>query len=98
MINESEEHQAISHISDFNGTLTVQNMNELDKTVDELFESQNGVFHCKVCGKIISKKQNMQKHVEIHIEGLSFDCHLCSKAFRSRHSLQMHKSRTHNNS
>ena len=71
-------------------------VNELDKTVDSLFESENGLFKCKVCGKTNSKKQNMQKHVEIHIEGLSFDCDLCNKTLRSRESLCNHKSRCSN--
>ena len=89
------ENQSISRISDYSGTINVEDINELDKTVDELFESQNGVFNCKVCGKINSRKQNMQKHVEIHIEGLSFDCQHRNKTFRSRESLRIHKHKRH---
>ena len=94
----SDENQPESNrqISNLNGSLYVQDINELDKTVDGLFESENGFFKCKVCGKTNSKKQNMQKHVEIHIEGLSFDCDLCNKTFRSRESLCNHKSRCSN--
>ena len=91
--NQSESNRQISN---FKGSLYVQDINELDKTVGGLFESENGLFKCKVCGKTNSKKQNMQKHVEIHIEGLSFDCDLCNKTFRSRESLRNHKTRCSN--
>ena len=92
VVETSEDQtQSERQISNFSGSLTVEHINELDKTIDGLIESENGLFKCKVCAKTISKKQNMQKHIEIHIEGLSFDCHICNKTFRSRDYLRKHK-------
>ena len=86
-------------VSNFSGSLIVQDINELDKTVEELIDDDEGVLKCKVCGKVSTAKanmrQNMRKHVEIHIEGLSFDCQICSKSFRSRENLRYHIMRQH---
>ena len=84
-------------ISNLSGPLSVTDINELDRRVEDLIEEEDGVMKCKVCGKTSSAsttfhmKYNLKKHVETHIEGLSFDCHLCNKTFRSRESLRVHK-------
>ena len=36
-----------------------------------------------------------RKHVEIHIDGLSFPCQICGKTFRSRQSFSQHKFSQH---
>ena len=52
---------------------------------------------CKICGKIMrakdmgSARKDMRRHVETHIEGLSYTCPTCSKVFRSVNSLNKHK-------
>ena len=37
----------------------------------------------------------MNKHVEIHIEGLSFDCPFCEKSYKTRMSLDQHRKLKH---
>ena len=62
--------------------------------VDELVEKIEEGWRCKPCGKISKSNtasSDIRRHAEIHIEGLSFDCQLCDKTFRSRHSLKNHK-------
>ena len=59
--------------------------------VDELLEKTEMGWKCKPCGKITkSGSSNIRKHAEIHIDGLSFECQMCHKTFRSRVTLNNH--------
>ena len=50
---------------------------------------------CKVCGKEGSMS-HIKDHIEAnHIAGISIPCGLCGQVVRTRHALQMHKSRHH---
>ena len=66
---------------------------DLSEIIDEMFDKEDEFFVCKYCGKTAKKRDHIVKHVEIHIEGLSYECPLCDKTFRSKNSLQQHKSR-----
>lgn len=78
---------------------TMAIFNEINEQVNQSIEvCPDGSLKCTFCGKIIStknKKPDMKKHVESHIEGLSYDCPICHKTFRSKNALSTHKSRTH---
>ena len=66
--------------------------NEIDEKVYEFIKTLGPKeFQCTQCGKIASKKSNLVKHVETHIEGLSYPCKICGKTFRSRNILFHHK-------
>ena len=70
------------------------------KVVDEqvnqyLEECSDGTCRCSVCGKTFSRKQDTQRHIETHIDGLSYECPVCGKTFRSKNSLKTHKSAFH---
>ena len=69
---------------------------EAKTAVDDLVEKTENGWMCKACGKT-TKTSDIRRHAEIHIEGLSFDCHLCGKTFRSRNSFKTHKSVHHKN-
>ena len=71
---------------------------------DNLEELDGGHFRCRFCGKDSTGmkktqkaclKVNMRNHVETHIKGLSFSCHICGKEFRSKNSFSVHKSIFH---
>ena len=66
---------------------------EAKSAVDDLVEKIENGFMCKACGKISTSRvsSDIRRHAEIHIEGLSFDCQLCDKTFRSRGLLNHHK-------
>ena len=66
---------------------------EVKAAVDDLVEKTENGFMCKACGKISTSKasSDIRRHAEIHIEGLSFECQLCDKTFRSRNYLRVHK-------
>ena len=47
-------------------------------------------WQCIQCNKFSKSKTNLKKHVEIHIEGLSFPCKYCDKICKTRNSLNLH--------
>ena len=67
-------------------------MNEIDNTINQHFEKlAAGEFKCKLCGKEAKRSIDMKRHIETHLEGLSYPCQVCGKTFRSRNSLNTHK-------
>ena len=69
---------------------------EIEKKTIDLYEKRDGVFSCLACEYTTSKDSYMMKrHIEVHFEGLSYSCTLCNKEFRSKNSLDKHRSRTH---
>ena len=73
----------------------LSSIDDVKAAVDELLERDGELWICKTCEKSSRDKSNMKKHVEIHIEGLSFECQLCGQTFRSRDILSNHKKRFH---
>ena len=73
------------------------NIGEIEAKISEfILRNHDGTYGCKLCGKSGAKRrQNMGKHVETHLQGLSFPCQQCGKTFRSRHILKNHKFRHH---
>ena len=76
---------------------TASNIEEIDaKIAENMLKESDGTFSCLLCGKSgVKHKGDMKKHVETHLEGLSFPCQHCGKTFRSRNALQIHNSRHH---
>ena len=70
---------------------------EAKRAVDELVTKVEDGWACKSCGKTTkgTSSSQIRKHAELHIEGLSFPCHLCGQTFRSRNNLAYHKVHTH---
>ena len=60
---------------------------ESEEKFNELVVKENGLYQCTVCQKTFGHKTKMRLHVETHMSGLSYDCHLCGQQFRSRNSL-----------
>ena len=60
-----------------------------------MIEKNEGLWKCKVCGKIAKLKGNIKQHAESHIEGVSHICHICNKLSTTRNSLQMHMKNYH---
>ena len=84
----------------------VQNLDEINQRIDmNMSKNEDGfytyLYLYGICGKvgvekdIKNRKVNMRNHVETHMEGLSFPCQSCDKTFRSRNSLNFHKSKYH---
>ena len=84
-------------ISKVNMAVYPDNISEVDEQIDQNIEKNlDGTFSCKFCGKSSGRNiGHCKNHVETHLEGLSFNCPICEKNFRSRPSLAMHKHRNH---
>ena len=69
---------------------------DLDIQIEELIEKQGqGLWKCRVCGKIAKNKSKIKNHAETHIEGMSHACHICSKTYPNRPALKSHISAIH---
>ena len=45
---------------------------------------------CKVCDKTFGCLAKAKRHIEIHIDGLRYDCFHCDKKFKSKNNLDTH--------
>ena len=71
-------------------------VDEVEKRIAALREKlDTGLYRCKTCGKTMNTKRDLGRHIETHLEGLSFGCSMCEKTFRSRNSLSTHISIRH---
>ena len=71
--------------------------NEIKAKVKQLLEKIDGIYVCKVCQKSSSHQHALLRHIETHIDGISYNCQYCGKTFRSVNSLSCHKSVYHKN-
>ena len=55
---------------------------EIVKKKEELIEKRDGILMCLACEYTCTHKGQMKRHVETHLEGLSYSCTLCNKEFR----------------
>ena len=74
-------------------------VDEVEQKVTEyLGKNENGDYMCNLCGKVGGKNnRHMKNHIETHLDGISFSCSWCEKQFKSRNSLNHHKSVYHKN-
>ena len=75
-----------------NKTLSTNAANQ--EALEHIEKLETGFLLCKVCGKVSKDRSNMKKHVETHIDGLSYSCQICYMEFRSKNMLYLHN-KTH---
>ena len=107
MVNVDQQTNAtIRHSSRASASITFNNEintdvrsmtpEEIEKKTRELYQRKDGVWSCLICGYVsLSSSSTIRKHVETHLEGLSFTCAMCSKEFRTRNALYKHKGKAH---
>ena len=67
----------------------------LDKKIESLTgQTENGELQGFICGKLGQVRQNMRNHIETHV-GEVVACELCGKQFKTRNSLNVHRSTKH---
>jgi len=90
---EKTEHQLDETFSNMNvskSDLTDSNDQAeslMERTMDD---DGQAVWQCSACNKVSRTRNNLKKHVEIHITGLSFSCKFCDKVWKTRNSLNTH--------
>ena len=71
-------------------------LEELDaKIMEHIEKTTNGKWMCNICEKIMAYRAHVKEHVEIHFDGLSFQCQHCTTVLRSRDSLRHHIRKRH---
>ena len=71
---------------------------EIDLKMKELYKKNenDGVWSCLVCDYTTrTNSGDMRKHIETHLDGLSYTCSLCNREFRKRDSLYKHIKKSH---
>ena len=93
--NPYERHEKI--IAKVSTDMNPENLSEINEQIEQnIIKNLDGTYSCQICGKNSGKgKTHIKNHIETHLEGLCFNCPMCEKTFRSRHSLTMHKRRNH---
>ena len=71
-----------------------QNIEELDIYIDEQITSTEEGYKCNICKRMSKIRGNIKEHIEVHINGLSFNCDLCGHTLNSRTTLRYHKRRS----
>ena len=69
------------------------------KKISLMEKVEDGIssWRCTVCGKTAKTKQDTKRHIETHLEGLSYSCNQCGKVSRSSNALNTHVSTFHRN-
>jgi len=96
------ENPFIDSQSNFSGAISIPEDSSTDdvknKVLEYLEKGENGQASCKLCGKVMAgsrnNAQNMKKHIETHLDGISFSCRKCGKQFRTSNSRQSHESKS----
>lgn len=63
---------------------------EKQKTVSALITKVGNLWSCKNCGKTSEKYSVISNHVEVHIEGIFYNCFSCHRTFKTSGSLSGH--------
>lgn len=78
------------------GSFNGENL-DYDQQVRSMLGRVDRIWTCTICGKTDGRNSaaNLRKHIETHIEGVSFPCGFCGKILRTRNSLNTHRSTRH---
>ena len=70
---------------------------EIDVKIRELYQKVDGVWTCLACDYTSSRMSSghIRRHIETHLDGLSYTCNMCNKEFRSQHCFNEHKRKFH---
>ena len=95
-ITKPEGHERV--MTEVSTEINPPNILEVDEQIEQnIVKNFDGTYLCSMCGKTSRTKSNAKCHIETHLVGLSFNCPVCERKFKSRNSLAMHKSTKHRN-
>ena len=61
---------------------------------EHMYQTADGGYKCKYCGKETARKWHMKNHVEIHLEN-SYQCRECLIVLKTRNALMKHQAKKH---
>ena len=70
---------------------------ELKVKRNELYQKVDGAWLCLACDYDTKDKSNMNKHIDKHIEGLSYACTVCSMELKTQYAFLSHMKKGHTN-
>ena len=86
-------------LSNGGNVLVDANMEDIKGQIISMLEKTGGdgdnSWKCSVCGKTSNYKQTIERHIETHIQGISYPCNQCGAIKRSSSALSMHITRYH---
>ena len=68
---------------------------DIDSIIQSIMGKNESGFTCKVCDRIKPNGTHMVWHIESHIGGTSYECHICKQASRTRGNLVKHVYKIH---
>ena len=68
---------------------------EMSGKMSDLYSKIDGVWRCLACEYENKMVYKIKRHIEIHIDGLSYNCDLCHMNFRQKNLLDNHISCVH---
>ena len=68
---------------------------KLTSMMENIHDGEGNKWRCTVCGKTSKDKNNVRRHVESHLEGVTHPCNRCGKISRSSQGLAIHMKRCH---
>ena len=80
----------LKHTKQATFAIATQEESDIREKVSEMLVKSDGNYVCTVCGKAGRDTGNMKRHAETHIEGLTYNCTICDKTYRSKRSLYFH--------
>ena len=69
----------------------------LESMMENINNGERNKWRCMVCGKTAILKNDVRRHAESHIEGVSHPCNQCGKVSRSSTALNIHVHKYHAN-
>ena len=98
---EEKTYKEIDEISEFEIKEEFDGFDRFDRfdkfqvIISNMMIKYKDIWKCKECGKTMTNQNNMKRHIETHVEGISFRCPLCQKTCKSSNSLNVnvHKSK-----
>ena len=84
------------------GKMIVALDTNIEDSMMEIVDDGEHKWRCTLCGKTTKgqtaiARRDMRRHIETHMEGLSYPCNQCDKVSRSSNGFRQHVSNSHQN-
>ena len=63
--------------------------------IDKMVVKDGNTYKCGICERSSRDRSNVRRHVETHVDGLSYPCTYCSKTLKTKNAHYMHIIRNH---